>query len=91
MIPIHQLLSRIRWDADFGAAEFIIGYYDRLADHILLVPFSRIIPESQNHYQCKLINDEGETIRLPLHRVREVYRDGVLIWSRDNHAPLRRG
>ena len=30
MMPIHELLSRIRRDEAFGQAEFEIGYYDRL-------------------------------------------------------------
>ncbi|MFN6960799.1 MAG: DUF504 domain-containing protein, partial [Rhodocyclaceae bacterium] len=30
MQPIHELLSRIRWDAEFGQGEFVIGYWDRV-------------------------------------------------------------
>ncbi len=37
MTPLHELLSRIRWDADFGAARFELGYYDRVADRIVRV------------------------------------------------------
>ncbi|MFW5774687.1 MAG: RNA repair domain-containing protein, partial [Chitinivibrionales bacterium] len=29
MVPIHQLLSRIRWDPGFGDASFEIVYEDR--------------------------------------------------------------
>jgi len=31
MIPIHELLARIRWDPEFGAARFEIAYFDRRA------------------------------------------------------------
>ena len=31
MIPIHELLNRIRWDAEFAKGTFELGYYDR--DH----------------------------------------------------------
>ena len=30
MIPIQELLSRIRWDESFGKGDFEIGYYDRV-------------------------------------------------------------
>jgi hypothetical protein len=42
MIPIHKLLSRIRWDAEFGGADFKIGYYDRVEDDIVIVPMKRL-------------------------------------------------
>jgi len=29
MPPIHELLSRIRWDKNFGHARFELGYFDR--------------------------------------------------------------
>lgn len=87
VIPIHELLSRIRWDPEFGAADFEIGYYDRVANQIMRVPFSRILPGTQNHFQCQLINEEGVTVSVPLHRIRAVYRDGVLIWSRRHLQP----
>jgi hypothetical protein len=34
MTPIHELLSRIRWDKEFGRGQFEIGYYDRLEDAV---------------------------------------------------------
>lgn len=42
MIPIQDLLHRIRWDPEFGRDEFIIGYYDRVEHEIILVPFREI-------------------------------------------------
>ena len=30
MMPIHELLNRMRWDKEFAKADFLIGYYDRL-------------------------------------------------------------
>jgi uncharacterized protein (UPF0248 family) len=31
MRPIHELLARIRWDAEFANSRFVIGYWDRVA------------------------------------------------------------
>ena len=29
LIPIHELLSRIRWDPEFGRGRLEIGFFDR--------------------------------------------------------------
>ncbi len=43
MMPIHQLLNRIRWDAEFGRAGFKIGYYDRMEDRIVAVAIQQLV------------------------------------------------
>ncbi len=43
MIPIRELLSRIRRDKAFGQGEFIIGYYDRVEDAIIRVPLRKTL------------------------------------------------
>ena len=82
MIPIHELLSRIRWDSEFGAAEFAIGYYDRVADTIIVVPLTALEFSSSDHFNFTLVDDEGELHTIPLHRIRQVFRNGELIWER---------
>jgi uncharacterized protein (UPF0248 family) len=82
MQPIHELLNRIRWDRDFGSCSFELGYYDRVADKIIRVAFNEIIRAPGDTFSFQLIDPEGEPRSIPLHRIREVYRDGVLIWQR---------
>lgn len=38
MIPIQDLLHRIRWDADFGRGEFILAYHERIERKLFFVP-----------------------------------------------------
>ncbi|MGH8178986.1 MAG: RNA repair domain-containing protein [Steroidobacter sp.] len=40
----------------------------------------RFDPESSFSFQ--LFDPEGRLLSIPLHRIRKVYRDGELIWSR---------
>jgi uncharacterized protein (UPF0248 family) len=82
MIPIHELLSRIRWDASFARADFVIGYYDRLSDAIRRVPFTALSFPPDDHFRFLLVDEEGALHHIPYHRVREVYRNGTLIWHR---------
>jgi len=86
MIPLLDLLNRIRWDKDFGRSRFDLGYYDRLEDRIITVPFQQVILNEGDHFAFQLINSEGECLSIPLHRVRQVYKDGALIWERPKKA-----
>ena len=82
MIPIHELLNRIRWDKEYGNAEFTIGYFDRVEDRIISVPFKEIYFDRQDHFNFSLIDEEGEFHTIPLHRIRQVFRNGDLVWQR---------
>ena len=84
MIPIHELLNRIRWDEEYGQADFEIGYYDRLEDRIIRVPVREIFFESDDHFDFELYDNEGELHSIPLHRVKQVFRNGELIWHREH-------
>ena len=83
MIPIRQLLNRIRWDEAFGDGEFEIGYYDRVSERIQHLPFDDMEFEDANHFDFLITDPDGVDIRIPLHRIREVHKDGALIWHRE--------
>ncbi|UCH47885.1 MAG: DUF504 domain-containing protein [Betaproteobacteria bacterium] len=83
MMPIQDLLNRIRWDEQFGRGKFVIGYYDRVADNIVKVPFERIQFREGEHFAFEAIEADGSVHNVPFHRVREVWRDNELIWHRD--------
>ncbi len=82
MTPIQELLNKIRWDREFGAGFFEIGYLDHIAQKIIRVPLVRIHFEEGNRFSCRLEDETGETMDIPFHRIREVYRNGQLIWRR---------
>ncbi|MCG6899870.1 MAG: DUF504 domain-containing protein [Gammaproteobacteria bacterium] len=84
MIPIHELLNRIRWDREYGQADIEIGYYDRLEQRIIRVPMRSIFFEPGDHFAFDLYDHEGELHSIPLHRVKQVFRNGELIWQREH-------
>ena len=86
MTPIHELLNRIVWDLEFGNAHFVIGYYDRVFDRIVRVTFERINLERGQHFSFEVVGNDGVARMVPFHRVREVARNGEVIWRRE--APL---
>ncbi len=88
MIPIHELLNRIRWDSEFGRGKFQLGYYDRAEDRVILVPVQEVSFPQESPDTFQLMDPEGRTHRVPFHRVREVYKDSQCIWHRpEREAP----
>lgn len=82
MIPIQDMLHRIQWDPEFGKGDFVIGYYDRVARRIARVPLRRVHLEKGARFSFEAVEDDGSVHSVPFHRVREVWRDGELIWQR---------
>jgi uncharacterized protein (UPF0248 family) len=74
MIPIHELLSRIRWDPEFAKGDFQLGYYDRAEDRIIMVALKEVTFPGDSPQTFQLTDLEGKFHRIPFHRVREVYR-----------------
>lgn len=82
MTPIQDLLHRIQWDAEFGNASFTLGYYDRVRERVFRVSFERVHRARGDHFSFDLEDADGRLRMIPFHRVREVWRNGVLIWER---------
>lgn len=85
MTPIHELLARVRWDPEFGAAQFVIGYYDRITREQVNVPLERIRFEPGDGFGFDAVTEDGTVHTIPYHRVRSVWRNEELIWHR--HDP----
>ena len=83
MIPIQDLLHRIQWDPEFAKGEFVLGYYDRVENRVVRVSFRRVHFEKGEHFMFEAVEDDGGVHSVPLHRVREVWRNGELIWHRE--------
>jgi uncharacterized protein (UPF0248 family) len=82
MIPIHELLNRIRWDPDFAKGNFELGYYDRAENRIILVPLKEVTFPTESPSTFQLVDPQGEAHRVPFHRVRAVYKNAQRIWHR---------
>lgn len=82
MVPIQELLNRIRWDKEFGKGFFEIGYCDRVERRIIRIPLQEIHFRKGNRFSFQLETFEGEVQSIPFHRVREVYKNGSRIWRR---------
>ncbi len=82
MIPIHDLLARIRWDPEFGRGRWEIAYLDHARPGLVRVPLEVVRMQPGDHFMVELVDQEGEARSIPYHRIREVWRDGERVWSR---------
>lgn len=85
MLPVHKLLSRIRWDPRLRTGRFALGYFDRLERRIVVVPFDAIHFPRDTPAMFEIWDEECRLHRIPFHRVRRVYRNSRIIWER--HPP----
>jgi uncharacterized protein (UPF0248 family) len=82
MLPIQDVLRRIRWDRAFGQAHFEIGYYDRIEKTLVRVPFESVSFPVAEPFFLEAATPDGIVHSVPLHRVRTVWRNGAVIWQR---------
>lgn len=82
MIPIQDLLNRIRWDPAFGRGRFEVAYVDHLADQLVRVRLDEVRLDAEEPFGVEIAGEDGVQRFVPFHRIREVYRDGERIWSR---------
>jgi len=82
MQPIRELLNQIRWDPNFRG-EFEIAFVDHTKPELERVSVRDLRFDPDNSFSFELFDREGQWVCIPLHRIRKVYRDGELIWSRD--------
>jgi len=82
VVPIQDVLHRIQWDPAWRASRFELGYLDRVAGTIVRVPFGEVRLEEDRPAVLTLRDADGAALAIPLHRVRQVWRDGAIIWKR---------
>ena len=75
-------MNRIRWDREFGMGRFEIGYYDRVEDRVIRVPLARIEFPEGDHFSFLIADEFEEQVAIPFHRVRKVWKNGIVIWER---------
>lgn len=50
MLPVQELIHRIRWDAKFGSGSFVVGILDHQRNALVQTPFHKIIFEEGNTF-----------------------------------------
>lgn len=86
MVPFHDLLARIRWDPAFGRGRWEIGYLDRVQATLVRVPLEAMHTDEANRFAFEVVDAEGVMRSIPYHRVRMAWRNGKVVWARQEAA-----
>jgi uncharacterized protein (UPF0248 family) len=89
MVPIQDVLHRIQWDPAWRGSFFELGYVDRIAGALVRVPLAGVRLDAGMPPALSLRDAGGAVLHIPLHRVRRVWRDGVICWERRGGDPLQ--
>jgi len=84
MVPLHELLARIRWDEGFAAAHFEIAYLDHVEKRLIRIDLGEMRPDPESHSMFCILDRDGDLLSVPYHRVKQVFRNGELIWQREH-------
>ncbi len=80
MIPIIELLNKIKWDPREVQDEYKVGYLDRVQNKLIQIPVSEI--EMSDKFSFVKLDNEGNEHNIPFHRIKVVWKNEVLIWER---------
>ena len=83
MVPIHDLLSRIRWDPAFGRGRWEIAYLDRVRATLVRIPLQELHMDEANRFSFEVVDEEGIVRSIPYHRIRMAWRNGKVVWARE--------
>ena len=78
MIPIKDLIDKIKWDKRENPKQYAIFYFDRIKKTLIKIPYTKI---KRIEGSFMILNNEEES-NIPLHRVKKVMKNDVVVWER---------
>lgn len=79
MIPILNLLNKIKWDKNLNPEEYSIFYLDRITKSLIEIRYNDI---KKIEKSFMILEKNNEEVNIPLHRIRKVKRKNKLVWER---------
>ena len=78
MIPIHDLLNKIKWDKRENPADYSIFYLDRIQNKLIQIPYAKI-KKIEGSF---MVLDSIDETNIPLHRIKKVTKNNAVVWER---------
>ena len=78
MIPIQDLLNKIKWDKREAPEQYSIFYFDRILKNLIEISYARI----KRIEGSFMVLDNIEESNIPLHRIKKVMKNEVVVWER---------
>ena len=78
MQPIQDLLNKIKWDKREDPKLYSIFYFDRVLKKLIKIPYNKI----KRIEGSFMVLDNEEESNIPMHRIKKVAKDNVVVWER---------
>ena len=78
MQPIKDLLNKIKWDKRENPEQYTIFYFDRIEKTLIGIPYTKI----KRLEGSFMVLDNEEESNIPLHRIRKVMKNNIVVWER---------
>ena len=78
MLPIQQLLNKIKWDKRENPSDYTLFYFDRILNKLVSIPYNKI----KRLEGSFMVLDNIEETNIPLHRIKKVAKKDAVIWER---------
>ncbi len=79
MVPIIDLLNKLKWSSEGKKEVYELCYYDRITGKEKRIEYKNIKGFDNQFFN---LGDK----EIPLHRIKKVYKNGKLIWERKNRV-----
>lgn len=77
-LPVKDFLNKIKWSKKENPTEYSIGYWDNVDKKVVFIKFDEIKKIDGNF----LLLDREEETYIPVHRIKEVRKNSVVVWRR---------
>ena len=78
MQTISDLLNKIKWDKRENPELYSIFYFDRILKKLIEIPYTKIKKVEGSF----MVLDNEEESNIPLHRIKKVTKNNVVVWER---------
>ena len=78
MLPIQNLLNKIKWDKRENPDDYFIFYYDRILKTLIKISYNKIKMIEGSF----MVLDNEEESNVPLHRIKKVMKNDRIVWER---------
>jgi len=79
MESIIDLINKIKWDAKEDPKDYTLAYQDRVLKTLIEIPYTKI---KRLEGTFMIIEKDGEETNIPTHRIKQVKKNGKVIWQR---------
>ena len=82
MLTAELMLDKIKWSNKFNPENISLYYFDRKLNKNIKISYNEVKIEDK----FIIMEKDGKLSEIPLHRLREIRNNNIIIWKRDKNG-----